>query len=75
MNYGPGNIRFTEAQLADCGSTVPEDSRYAMEGDIIGAPIFRSPEAHLQMRWSTATDIWSLGTTASDPVNYLGYID
>ncbi|KAF2453005.1 hypothetical protein BDY21DRAFT_388268 [Lineolata rhizophorae] len=30
---------------------------YAREGDVIGAPIFRSPEAQLQIRWGTATDI------------------
>lgn len=54
--------------LADCGSTVHGDSEYAKMGDIIGAPIFRSPEAQLQMRWGTATDIWSLGAMASDLV-------
>jgi serine/threonine protein kinase len=41
------------------------DSTYARDGDSIGTPMFRSPEAHLQMRWGTATDIWSFGATAS----------
>jgi serine/threonine protein kinase len=41
------------------------DSPYAQNGDPIGTPIFRSPEAHLQMSWSTATDIWSFGAMAS----------
>lgn len=41
------------------------DSSYARDGDSIGTPIFRSPEAQLQMSWSTATDVWSFGATAS----------
>jgi hypothetical protein len=41
------------------------DSSYARNGDPIGTPIFRSPEAHMQMRWGTATDIWSFGSMAS----------
>jgi serine/threonine protein kinase len=65
VNYGQGNMRLADVKLADFGSTVHMDSRYATEGDFIGAPIFRSPEAHLQMRWSTTTDIWSFGTTVS----------
>jgi len=71
VNYGPGDIRFADVKLADCGSTVHSDSGYAKEGDIIGAPIFRSPEAQLQMRWHTATDIWSLGTMASNKITYI----
>lgn len=63
MNYGVGDdVRFTDVQLADFGSTVSVDSSYAQHGDPIGTPIFRSPEAHLQMKWGTATDIWSFGT-------------
>ena len=31
----------------------------------IGAAIFRSPGALLGLKWSTATDIWSFGATAS----------
>ena len=38
------------------------DSVFAKDRDIIGAPIWRSPEAQLQIGWSTPTDIWSLGT-------------
>jgi len=70
VNYRPGGIRFADVKLADCGSTVHSNSGYAKEGDIIGAPIFRSPEAQLQMRWNTATDIWSLGTMASNKITY-----
>ncbi|RWQ92407.1 kinase-like domain-containing protein [Paecilomyces variotii] len=64
MDYGKGHIRFRDVQLADFGSTVHVDSSYAQSGDSIGTPIFRSPEAHLQMKWDTATDIWSFGAMA-----------
>ncbi|KAE8146934.1 putative serine/threonine protein kinase [Aspergillus avenaceus] len=62
VNYGQGTTRFKDIQLADCGNTVPADSAYAKDGDLIGAPIWRSPEAHLRLHWGTATDIWSFGT-------------
>ncbi|KAE8333923.1 serine/threonine protein kinase [Aspergillus sergii] len=61
INHGQGKTRFSDIQLADFGSTVHENSRYAEDGDPIGTPIFRSPEAQLQMKWGTATDIWSFG--------------
>lgn len=61
VNYGPGDIRFTDVQLADFGSTVPADSAYAKDSDLIGAPIWRSPEAQLRIGWGTPTDIWSFG--------------
>ena len=51
--------------MADFGSTVHSDSSYARNGDPIGTPIFRSPEAHLQMKWGTATDSWSFGAMVS----------
>lgn len=35
----------------------------------IGAAIFRSPEALLGLKWSTPTDIWSFGATASPGVS------
>ncbi|PYI08868.1 serine/threonine protein kinase [Aspergillus sclerotiicarbonarius CBS 121057] len=63
VNYQQGEVRFRDVQLADFGSTVHIDSPYAQNGDEIGTPIFRSPEAQLQMRWGTATDIWSFGAT------------
>ena len=37
-------------------------SSFAKDCDIIGAPIWRSPEAQLQVGWGTPTDIWSFGT-------------
>ncbi|KAE8351909.1 putative serine/threonine protein kinase [Aspergillus coremiiformis] len=61
VDYGQEAIRFTNIQLADCGSTVPADSAYAKDGDLIGAPIWRSPEVHLRLSWGTATDIRSFG--------------
>lgn len=57
----PPDKQITDVQLADFGSTVHVDSRHARDGDMIGSPIFRSPEAALQMRWGTATDVWSFG--------------
>ncbi len=64
VDFGVGaDNRFADVVLADCGSTVHVESRLAQEGELIGAPIFRSPEAHLQLRWGTSTDIWSFGTT------------
>lgn len=54
-------MRFKDVQVADFGSTISEESSYALDGDAIGTLIFRSPEAHIQMRWGTATDIWSFG--------------
>lgn len=69
MNYvqekgdgdGDGDVRFTDIQIADCGNTVPADSAYAKDSDVIGAPIWRSPEAQLRIGWGTPTDIWSFG--------------
>lgn len=65
VNYGIFESRFKEVQLADFGSTVHMDSAHARDGDSIGTPIFRSLEAHLQMRWDTSTDIWSFGAMVS----------
>ncbi|GIK04033.1 hypothetical protein Aspvir_008108 [Aspergillus viridinutans] len=61
VNYGQGDVRFTDVQVADCGSTVPSDSAYAKDGDLIGSPIWRSPEAQLRIGWGTPTDMWSFG--------------
>ena len=55
--------RFADVQVADLGSTVRADSGHARDGDAIGTPIFRSPEATLRLPWNTATDIWSFGAT------------
>lgn len=65
VNYGKGDNRFTDIQLGDCGNTVPDDSPWARDCDMIGAPIWRSPEAMLQIGWGTPTDIWSFGAVVS----------
>ncbi|KAF2713190.1 kinase-like protein [Pleomassaria siparia CBS 279.74] len=64
INYGHADIRFSDVKLGDCGSTVHRDSGHAKDGHLIGAPIFRSPEAQLRLPWDTATDIWSIGAMA-----------
>ena len=60
-----GGSRFTEVQLAGFGSAVHVDSGHARKGAPIGTPAFRSPEAHLSIRWGPATDIWSFGAMVS----------
>jgi serine/threonine protein kinase len=66
VNYGNDETnRFTDIQLCDFESTVKDDSKHALDGAQIGTAMFRSPEAHLEMRWGTPTDIWSFGTMAS----------
>ncbi|EPE24109.1 Protein kinase-like (PK-like) [Glarea lozoyensis ATCC 20868] len=62
VNYGKGASRFTDVELADCGNTVHISSPFANDCDVIGAPVWRSPEAQLQISWGTPTDIWSLRT-------------
>jgi serine/threonine protein kinase len=57
--------RFADIKLADFGSCVSIHSEQAQKGELIGAPIFRSPEATLRLSWGTATDIWSFGAMAS----------
>ena len=67
VNYGQGDARFTDVQLGDCGGTYHIDHRYPKECSVIGAPMWRSPEAILQLPvgWTTATDIWSFGLCVS----------
>lgn len=48
--------------VADCGDTTHVDSPHAKNSDIVGAGIFRSSEAMLNMKLGTATEIWSLGS-------------
>ncbi|KAL8719657.1 MAG: hypothetical protein Q9225_003354 [Loekoesia sp. 1 TL-2023] len=64
VNYGSGSARFSEVQVGDCGDTCTIDPNAdPLEGPIIGAAIFRSPEAMLNLRWRAPTDIWSFGAT------------
>ncbi|PYI08823.1 serine/threonine protein kinase [Aspergillus sclerotiicarbonarius CBS 121057] len=61
VNYGTES-RFTDVQLADLESTVHTESRFCINRDEIGTPIWRSPEAQLGLQWGPPTDIWSFGT-------------
>lgn len=65
VNYGGASARFNEVQLGDCGDAhgLKPNADPLEEGHVIGAAIFRSPEAMLNLRWGPPTDIWSLGTT------------
>jgi casein kinase II subunit alpha len=76
VKYGDGSSRFKEIMLGDCGDIyrIPSDRVYSVpftgepdeDRPIIGAAMFRSPEANFCLRWGTATDIWSLGATVSN---------
>ncbi|KAL2048848.1 hypothetical protein ABVK25_010906 [Lepraria finkii] len=65
VNYGGASARFSDVQLGDCGDAYRFNPKAdpLEEGHVIGAAIFRSPEAMLNLRWGPPTDIWSLGTT------------
>ena len=66
VNYGRDSARFSEVQLGDCGDTCMIDlNADPLQGHVIGAAIFRSPEAMLNLRWRAPTDIWSFGATVS----------
>ncbi|TVY88570.1 Dual specificity protein kinase [Lachnellula willkommii] len=67
VNYSTGSSRFANVQLADFGDVTridPKDYlKVRMDGPHMGAAIFRSPEAMMQLRWGPSTNIWSFGTT------------
>jgi len=71
VNYSTGSskLRFADVQLADFGDVCridPQDYlKVGVPGPHIGAAIFRSPEAILELRWGQSTDIWSFGATVS----------
>ncbi|TVY49983.1 Serine/threonine-protein kinase ppk5 [Lachnellula cervina] len=66
-NYGKGPLRFADIELADLGDVCrinpSEYLEIGLSGSHIGAAIFRSPEAMLNLRWGPSTDIWSFGAT------------
>ena len=73
INYGNSSqsTRFSEVELGDCGDVFyvdlnadPKDMAKE-DGHVIGAAVFRSPEAMLNLKWGIATDIWSFGATVS----------
>lgn len=64
INYCDDTERIGEVALGDFGDTYQVDPNAdPYEGHIIGAGIFRSPEAMFNLRWGPPTDIWSFGTT------------
>ncbi|WEW62007.1 hypothetical protein PRK78_007507 [Emydomyces testavorans] len=63
VNYGKGEYRFSEVQLADCGGVVSDQSEFAKKGILTGTNVFRAPEVHLEIPWGIASDIWSFGVT------------
>lgn len=65
VSYRPSDDEIVDVQLADLDSTVHEDSEHAKDGQHMVTPMFRSPEAILQMRWGRPTDIWSFGAMVS----------
>ena len=66
VNLSDSGSRFSDVKLADCGDSTHVDS--VVEEHIIGATIFRSPEAMLNLIWGPPTDIWSLGATVRVPL-------
>ncbi|KAI9845009.1 MAG: hypothetical protein M1837_005153 [Sclerophora amabilis] len=62
-NRGSGESRFGDIKLGDLGDSVSEDVSTNTGQHIISAPIYRAPEVMLNIRWTTAVDIWSLGAT------------
>lgn len=61
VNFQQGVNRFSEVQLGDLGGCYHKSSKWATCGAIVGAPIWTSPEVHMEMPWNTAADIWSFG--------------
>lgn len=70
VNHGSNGARFSDVKLADCGDSTHVDS--VEELHTIGAPIFRSPEAMLDLVWGTPTDIWSFGATVRSALSRTG---
>ncbi|KAG4434852.1 hypothetical protein IFR05_009646 [Cadophora sp. M221] len=67
VNYGgSGLCRSSDVELGDCGDAclvnLGDHLKIGENRYMIGAYMFRSPEAMLNLRWGTATDIWSFGT-------------
>jgi serine/threonine protein kinase len=69
VHVGPEDQEITEVQVADFGSTMSEENKYAKEGEEIGTAVFNSPELFLSMPWSTPIDIWAFGATVRSSSN------
>lgn len=57
VNYGQGDMRFTDVQLSNWGNSAPAYEPYTRYRDLIGTPTRRSPEAHFRIGWGTPTDV------------------
>lgn len=58
VNYSCDFARFSEVQLGDCEDTCMVDpNANPLQDYVIGAIIFRNPEAMLNLRWRTSTNI------------------
>jgi serine/threonine protein kinase len=68
VNYSTSATRFSDIQLADLGDSLPIDSEYLKEGEEMGTPVFRAPEAQLSLALGPPMDIWSFGATVSYPL-------
>ena len=62
INHENGASRITEVKLADCETAALMDANKSIAGGLIGAAMFRSPEAFFRRGMGSATDIWSFGT-------------
>ena len=62
-NNGTGYDRFDTIKLGDLGDSTAWNTATNDGGHIIGAPIYRAPEVMLNIPWTAAVDIWSLGAT------------
>ncbi|KAL9636052.1 MAG: hypothetical protein Q9164_003076 [Protoblastenia rupestris] len=67
VNHGLAPARFSDVQLGDCGDVfvVGQKASPLQDGHVIGAAIFRSPEAMLNLCWRAPTDIWSFGASGN----------
>lgn len=77
MDYSSDEeVRFNRVVLGDCSDVYRFNPNLdpLAECHVIGAPIFRSPEAHLNLGWGPPTDIWSLGATVRSCPNLLADI-
>ncbi|KAK4123907.1 hypothetical protein N657DRAFT_681019 [Parathielavia appendiculata] len=69
---GDAEMRFKDVHLADFRNTVSANSEYAVNGYPLGAPMFRSPETTLILRFGPPADLISLlygeASTSSGPM-------
>lgn len=62
-----GNILLTEdgkIKISDFGISTQLEYTLASKDSVIGTPFWMSPELLMRSKYTTKTDIWSLGITA-----------